>query len=96
MTPKNKSILMIFGTSLIALLVLIEGVGVFTNQAFLLAWAFFNWNFFAYGFNQSMWPWIFDELKGGEVGHPRVREFHFWGSAVMYLGLLAVVAFRDR
>jgi hypothetical protein len=95
MTPKNKSIMMILITSLLAIFVFIKGVGVFTNQVFFLAWVFFSWNFFAYGFNKSMWPWIFDELKGGGLGRAGVREFHFWGTAVMYLGLLAMVAFGD-
>ncbi len=56
------------------------------------AWAFFSWNFFAYAVERDMWPWIFVELEGHEKGHPPAREAMFWITAVLYLGILATIA----
>ena len=59
------------------------------------AWVFHGWNCFAYAFDRDMWPWVFAELYGRGKGKPGVREFYFWGTAVMYLSFLAVLAFAN-
>lgn len=70
-------------------------VGLYPRRALPLLWCFFSWNFFAYGFDRDMWPWIFVELKGGHKGKPGVREVHFWLTAATYLAMLATIAFAD-
>ncbi len=96
MNPKNKAV-SVWGTLsvLTMLLYFFCGMEPYPRRALPLIWAFFSWNFFAYGFNRDMWPWVWIELKGGASGKPSEREFMFWGSAAMYLALLATIAFAN-
>lgn len=64
-------------------------------NAVWVIWAFCSWNYFAYAFDRDMWPWIFVELNGGGKGNPAERTVFFWGTAVVYLAFLAVMAFAD-
>lgn len=96
MTPKNKA-LWVGGvlTVLTVLVCLFSRMGAYYVKQMWLPWAFFSWNFYAYGFDRDMWPWQFDELYGKSKGRPGVREFHFWGTAVIYLLFLATMVFAD-
>jgi hypothetical protein len=58
-------------------------------------WFFFAWNYFAYAFDRGMWPRTFVELDGGGKGDPANRTFFFWGTLVLHLSFLAVMAFAD-
>jgi len=59
-----------------------------------LTWIFHAWNFIAYAFDRDMWPWVWVELKG-KSGSRRERTFMLWGTAVLYLSFLSVMAFSD-
>jgi len=78
-------------TSALTILLLIVGdTGEFTNGGLLIAWGFFSWNFYAYGFSSDMWPFQFVELK--EDGNLLAREVAFWATAGMYFLILATIA----
>lgn len=59
-------------------------------------WLFFAWNYFAYAFDRGMWPRTFAELDGDGKGDPGNRTFFFWGTLVIHLSFLAVMAFADK
>lgn len=61
-----------------------------------ITWLFFSWNFFAYSVERDMWPWIFVELEGHGKGHPPAREAMFWITAIVYVGILATVAWASH
>lgn len=55
-------------------------------------WAFFAWNFYAYGFDRGMWPRVFVELDGHGKGSRFAREVVFWVCALLYAAFLATLA----
>jgi hypothetical protein len=59
------------------------------------SWFFFSWNYFAYAFDRGMLPRQFVELDGDGKGDPANRTFFFWGTLVIHLSFLAVMAFAD-
>ncbi len=59
------------------------------------AWVFHSWNYFAYAFDRGMWPRTFIELDGQGKGDPTNRTFFFWGTLVIHLSFLALMAFAD-
>lgn len=96
MTPKNKSLYVGMGLFVLTILAILFRERPQSDiKVVWIVWAFFSWNFYAYGFDRDMWPWQFEELCGKSKGRPGVREFHFWGTAVIYLLFLATMVFAD-
>ncbi len=96
MKKRNKALLVWATVTLLSLLLCVTvGTRSFTDGALLIIWAFFSWNFFAYAFDRGMWPRTFVELDGHGKGHPLAREVVFWGTAVLYLLLLATIAWAE-
>ena len=96
MTPKNKAFRMgCLTMALTALVTIFRELEPGYAKGIWVIWAFFSWNYFAYAFDQDMWPWIFIELNGGGKGNPTERPVFFWGTAAVYLAFLAVMAFAD-
>lgn len=94
---KSKSLWMGGGTFLLTALVTSLKEFEFGNvNAIWLIWMFCSWNYFAYGFDRDMWPWVFEELYGEGRGKASYRRFYFWGTAAIYLAFLAVAAFADK
>lgn len=93
MNPRSKALwVWAVVSALTLLLYVVSGTREFTDGGLLIAWAFFSWNFYAYGFDRGMWPRNFVELDGHGQGHSLARELVFWITAVLYLMLLATIA----
>lgn len=60
-----------------------------------LLWTAWSWNHFAYAFDKRMLPWQFIELKGGIEGSPKTRTAFFWGTLVIYLLFLILIALAN-
>ena len=94
MSPRNKSLLVLAGTSVLTLVAyLIRAVHHPVDDGLLLMWVFCAWNFFAYGFDKDMWPWVWVQLEGGNNGKFAERRFMFLGTALIYMALLATFSF---
>jgi hypothetical protein len=97
MTPKSKGLWMLGITFFLTLLVtLFKQLPQGHSNGNWLIWFFCAWNFFAYAFDRNMWPWVFAELYGRGKGKPGVRKFHFWGTTLLYLSFLALIAFASE
>lgn len=94
MTPRSKGLWALGVTFVLTLLTTIfkEFEPGYAKGNWLI-WMFWSWNYFAYAFDKRMLPWQFIELKGNGEGHPLARKVVFWGTAVVYLAFLALVAF---
>lgn len=93
MNPKNKTLWVGgFSSFLTLLLFVFADTSEYTRGGLLISWAFFTWNFYAFGFDRDMWPWIFVELDGQGKGNPLAREVVFWITAFLYFMLLATIA----
>lgn len=93
MNKKNNALLVwIVVSAMTLLLYVVSGTREFTDGGLLIAWVFFSWNFYAYGFDRGMWPRGFVELDGYGNGHPLARKVVFWITAGLYLMLLATIA----
>lgn len=64
-------------------------------KAMWVIWAGFSWNYFAYGFERQMLPWVWVELRGRGQGNPTERAVVFWATAAIYLAFLALAVFSD-
>lgn len=96
MHPRAKALWVWGVVSLLSVLLLVtKGTREFSDGALLLIWLFFSWNFFAYGFDRGMWPRAFVELDGQGKGNKIQREVFFWGTAVVYVSLLAFIAWAE-
>jgi hypothetical protein len=94
MRQRTKALWVWGVVSLLSLLLLVtKGTREFSDGALLLIWLFFSWNFYAFGFSNDMWPFQFAELK--KNGSKIQREVFFWGTSVVYLSLLAVIAWAE-
>lgn len=96
MTPKIKA-LWVGGVTFVltALVTIFKEFEPGNVNAIWFIWVGFSWNYFAYAFDKRMLPWQFVELKGGKEGSSGERTVFFWGTAVIYLALLATAAFAD-
>jgi hypothetical protein len=93
MSPRNKALWVASVTSVLTLLLYAVGdVPVYPSRALPVIWAFFSWNFYAFGHEKDMWPWVFVELDGQGKGQPLAREIMFWITAVLYVCLLSTIA----
>lgn len=91
MSQKSKSLSVVAATSVLTLLLYVfVDVSEYTTGALLISWAFFSWNFYAYGFSSDMWPFQFVELK--RTGLEKARKAVFWISTLLYLYILATIA----
>ena len=96
MNKRNKALLVWATVTFLTLLLYVFGsMDVYPRRALPLIWVFFSWNFVAFGFDRGMWPRTFVELDGYGKGHPLAREVVFWGTAVLYLLLLATIAWAE-
>lgn len=93
MSPRSKALWVGSVASVLTLLLYVVGdMPLYPSRALPILWAFFSWNFYAFGVDRDMWPWVFVELDGHGQGHPFAREVVFWITAVFYLMLLATIA----
>jgi hypothetical protein len=91
MKKRSKAIWLWSSITVLTLLLYVMGnMGTYPSRALPFVWAFFSWNFYAYGFSGDMWPFQFVELK--KAGHQLAREVVFWATAGVYLMLLATLA----
>jgi hypothetical protein len=64
-------------------------------EAIWVIWAGFSWNYFAFGFERQMLPWVWVELQGRGQGSPTERQVVFWATAAIYLAFLSLAVFSD-
>lgn len=96
MNPRSKALWMGSAASVLTLLLYsFADTSEYTAGALLISWAFFSWNFYAFGVDRDMWPWVFVELDGHGQGHPFAREVVFWATAGVYLLILATIAWGE-
>lgn len=96
MSNKTKALGAWATISLLTLLLYALGdLAAYPSRALPLIWAFFSWNFLAYGFDRGMWPRGFVQLDGHGQGHPFAREVVFWATAGVYLLILATIAWGE-
>ncbi len=97
MTAKNKALWV--GSLTFALTLLVTIFKDFEDgyaKGNWLIWASCAWNYFAYGFERQMIPWVWVELKGHGQGNPTERTVVFWVTAFIYLAFLALAAFSEK
>lgn len=91
MTAKNKSLWVVGVTFLLTVMaVAFKDFDYGNVRAIWAIWAGFSWNYFAYGFEKQMLPWVWVELQGGGRGNPMERAVVFWVTAALYLAFLAL------
>ena len=96
MSKRSKGVIVWVAVTLLTLLLYVLGdMGVYPSRALPLIWVGFSWNFFAYAFDRSMWPVVFVELEGQGKGVPAAREAVLWLTTMVYVALLATLAWAD-
>ena len=97
MTAKNKA-LWVGGVTFVltALVTIFKEFEPGNVNAIWIIWAGFSWNYFAYGFERQMLPWVWVELQGRGRGNPIERTVVFWLTAAIYLAFLSLAAFSDK
>lgn len=94
MTAKNKSLWVGGVTFLLTVMtVAFKDFDSGNVRAIWVIWAGFSWNYFAYGFEKQMLPWVWVELRGEGRGNPVERAVVFWVTAALYLAVIALAAF---
>lgn len=97
MNRKNKSLyIWLTLTALTLLLYFVRDLPAYPSRALPIIWAFFSWNFWAYGIDKGMWPRNFVELDGQGKGNRLAREVMLWLTAAIYLSLLGVLFFSKK
>ena len=60
-------------------------------------WFCVSWNYFAYAFGRGMLPSNYDlDDAGKHPAGPTARAFLFWGTLVIHLSFLFLMAFADK
>jgi hypothetical protein len=97
MTPRTKGIWAIGATFLLtALIHLFRSFEAGNKKANWVIWAGLSWNYFAYAFDRGMLPSNYDlDDAGKHPTGPVARAFLFWGTLVIYLSFLALMAVAD-
>jgi hypothetical protein len=98
MTPKTKGILVMGVTFFMTVLIhLFRNFDTGDQKANWVIWAGLSWNYFAYAFDRGMLPSNYDlDDSGKHPAGPVARAFLFWGTLVIHLSFLALMAFADR
>ena len=78
-----------------ALVTIFKDLEVGYARGIWILWIFWSWNYFAYGFDRQMLPWVWVELQGHGKGKKTERTVVFWITAFLYLCFLAVMAFAE-